>query len=445
MMEPKQKLLGTCRNIIKNAFETIRILLHGVASVRGTVEADACSVGAMIVARHPVRTRAGHITPWFRAIMVSESKDMVKPQRHHIIHNRFVRGKHHAPNALLNRIGHSSGIAIKMQRCPFVGYAFGRKTRIPRHAAEGIQIGVGHRMSGHTRIITYIRHTGNAAKTARLHILEKLVPHRSKECQMVGMAEIFLCYLQFGHLRRMRHGPEQGAVWFTRLKIHRPVLYLQYHIRRKIAVKRFEFLIGLFRTVGRCGIYERTPHHYTAMRGKCSCKHVGSVGMAAAIVARPRLAFRICLHEESSEIRHGIIHFIHFGIPPPTHVSVERIGRRQTVKSRRRSEVYRKIGTQAIRAQHIGQCPNFRKIFGRQHARRRVHIVKHDSVNADCGTTHGIVVNVRRHAVGQSIPAPNTATGISTLHCSVKIVPMVEQAQRISRNLHRIEIRRIGT
>lgn len=67
------------------------ILSGGMAARAAAVETDADAVGTMIVWRQPVGTGAGNVTPRFRSVMMSPSKDVVQAERHHVVYYCFSR------------------------------------------------------------------------------------------------------------------------------------------------------------------------------------------------------------------------------------------------------------------------------------------------------------------------------------------------------------------
>ena len=96
---------------------------------------------------------------------------------------------------------------------------------------------------------------------------------------------------------------------------------------RNLPSNGIELVVGLLGAVlSGCPIDKGAPHHDAAMRRQRVGEHVGAVGVAAAVVLRPRLAFGIGLDQEAAEIGDGAVDLVHLRPPPGPHGGIERIG-----------------------------------------------------------------------------------------------------------------------
>src|SRR6185436_15661965 len=111
--------------------------------------------------------------------------------------------------------------------------------------------------------------------------------------------------LEFRHYLRARHGAEEWMKRLARLEVYWSVLYLEQHVRRKLAVERlkiFERRSGPVIT-GRHVVDKRAPHYDALMRRDRRRQHVCAVRMSAIVGSWSRLAFAVCFHHEAAEIR----------------------------------------------------------------------------------------------------------------------------------------------
>ena len=96
-------------------------------------------------------------------------------------------------------------------------------------------------------------------------------------------------------------------------------------------------------------------------------KHVRSVGMCATEILRTGQSFGISLHKESAEIRNQFVDFINLFLPPFFHISIQRVGCRQTSEFLWRRKVYRYVNLHAVRAQNIGNLTHMVYVWLAQH------------------------------------------------------------------------------
>src|SRR5258705_9843136 len=120
----------------------------------------------------------------------------------------------------------------------------------------------------------------------------------------------------------------------TRLKVDGPILHLQEHIRRELAVEGLEIVIGSRSPiVTRLGVIdEGPPDHYAVMRGQSRGQHVGAINMVAIVGTRPRLALAVSLNEKATKVGDEFIDLIRLLLPPRCDFRVERISSLQATQ-----------------------------------------------------------------------------------------------------------------
>ena len=155
-------------------------------------------------------------------------------------------------------------------------------------------------------ILSDIGNTCDTGEPFRFNKLEKLLPHRGKVDQMERLSQIFLCDLQFHHIRCLTNLVEDRTVWLTRLEVKGTVLGLQDDILMELAVQRLELRDRLFHTVLSLmvgTIDKAAPHDDTLIRLQSLRQHISTVSVRALIVTRSGLSLTIRLHEETAEVR----------------------------------------------------------------------------------------------------------------------------------------------
>ena len=91
---------------------------------------------------------------------------------------------------------------------------------------------------------------------------------------MARLSQIFLCYLQFHHVRGFLNLVEHRAIRLAWLEVERSVLGLKDNIRAELAVEWFELRHRLLHSVFAFvvgTIYKAAPHHNTAIRLQGVC------------------------------------------------------------------------------------------------------------------------------------------------------------------------------
>src|SRR3546814_16988198 len=104
--------------------------------------------------------------------------------------------------------------------------------------------------------------------------------------------------------------------------------------------------------VGR--IDEGAPDHGTA-RPERRREHVRPVGVAASIVLRPRLAFRIGLDQKAAEIGDRGVNLVGLRLPPAPHPWIERVGGGEPADVARRAASRRPEDAAAIGPPRAGR------------------------------------------------------------------------------------------
>ena len=168
------------------------------------------------------------------------------------------------------------------------------------------------------------------------------------------MAEIFLGNLQLRHLRGLPDVVEDGGVGLTGLEVEGTVLRLQDDVAAELAVFALKLAHGLLHTVLTLvvgTIDERAPHDDAPVGRHRVGQHVGTVGMAALVVAGAGLSFAVGLHQEAAEVGYLLVDLAGLPLPPRLHLGVLRVGSLQFAEGHGRGEVHREKHPDAIGAQ----------------------------------------------------------------------------------------------
>jgi len=186
-------------------------------------------------------------------------------------------------------------------------------------------------MSAPVAVITCIGDTGNALQSARdrIHVAEELFPHRSEIDEMKCLSGIFVCDLQFSHLRGFLHIVEDRRIRLARLKVERSVFGLKDDIVAEVPVHRFELRHSLHHAVLAFvvgAIDKGAPYHLSTIGPQGVGEHVGSVGVTAVIVSRSGLSLAVGFDKKSTEVGDQLVDLPGLALPPALHGDVEGIG-----------------------------------------------------------------------------------------------------------------------
>src|SRR5690554_975468 len=216
---------------------------------------------------------------------------------------------------------------------------------VPCQTSECIPVGLCEMVSAPVDILSYIGHTCDSADRVGIDspigssgnctvfsaavgvAFKELFPLCAQIYQMVREAKVLLCNLQLGHHSCLLHGAKQRAEGLSRLEIYRPVLHLNDHILTELSLQWHKLIIGLFGTIFTAGIVDKCPpHHDAPMWLQSISQHIGTLGMATAVILRSGESLRIGFHQEPSEIGYQTVYLIHLGVPPLLYLRIKRIG-----------------------------------------------------------------------------------------------------------------------
>ena len=140
------------------------------------------------------------------------------------------------------------------------------------------------------------------------------------------------------------------------MKVNRPILHLQQHVRRELTVERLEIVIGRRSAIvtGLRVVDEGPPDHHSFVRSESRGQHVGAINMVAIVGARPWLALAVSLNQEATKIRNDLVNLIRLFLPPRCDFLVERISGLQATQFDRRRKPRREINMYAIRSERVG-------------------------------------------------------------------------------------------
>ena len=253
---------------------------------------------------------------------------------------------------------------------------------------------------------------------------------------MIGGTEVLLCNLELHHHRRLLHSGKQRTVWFTRLEVYGAVLNLDDDIIAELAVQGHKLQISLVGTIGTLRrIDEGAPHHNALVRFEYIGQHVGTVGVCTFEVLWAWLALGVGLHQEAAEVRNQFVDFVHLGVPPFDNLGVERVGSLQSAHLDGRSEVDGEIDADAIGTQLVGNTLCLLQALGRECLRFGIYVVENGTIDTD----GSIGTSIHFHAFRIGIEEDAFASK-ATLHRSIRIVPVVQDAQVIERLLLDVEV-----
>ena len=117
-------------------------------------------------------------------------------------------------------------------------------------------------MSAPVLIQSDIGYTCDTDQFLGFYECEELLPHGCKIDQVPTLTEVFLCNLQFCHLRCFLHVTEDRCVWFAGLEIEWTVLGLQNDVIAEFTIEFSKLTYSLIHAVFTMmfgTIYERAP------------------------------------------------------------------------------------------------------------------------------------------------------------------------------------------
>ena len=448
VVKPQQEPRIDRVRIVPTVGDPVCMLRQRIRPACSSVETDALRIGAMIVARIPFRARQV-ADPWCRAVVVARIHEMRQAERSHVADHGFATPHHHS-----NDLFDGLWLAREGLDGPFACDLFARQFGIPGEAAESVPVGlvemraapvairtgVGH--ACHTRRKDHLGH--RPAATGRM--VQHFLPHGCKEGQMAREAEIFLRDLRFEHQLRIRHRAEHRMKRLARLEVDRAVLHLDDHIVGKLPVQRHEFAIRLLGPVGFVfsGVNEGTPDDCTPAANRFR-EHIGTLGVTTPIVLRAGLPLAVRLDEEAAEIGNGGVKLVGLRPPPCPDFRVERVGTFEPANILRRAEPDGNVETNAVRSPRIGQPLVFGYVSWLDHEGAGIDVVDHNAVNTERGIGTSIIDHSLVEPLGQMPPVENRAPGITALDMPIRIVPVIEHAQRHGRFRGDVDAGRIHT
>ena len=141
------------------------ILVYVAAAFTSPVESDSLRVSLMVIFRKPVETGSFRLIPRFRTVVVCAGKDMMKPQRHHIIHGCLSGSHHHVKNRF-----HEFWLGSECLHQPFTCNLFRRKICIPCHSSECIPRRLGEMMTTPVCVTSDVCYTSDRSCTVSFRI-----------------------------------------------------------------------------------------------------------------------------------------------------------------------------------------------------------------------------------------------------------------------------------
>ena len=362
---------------------------------------------------------------------------MRQAERSHVADHGFATPHHHS-----NDLFDGLWLAREGLDSPFTCDLFARQFGIPGEAAEGVPVGLVEMRSAPVAIRTDVSHACHSRRkdhfrngsAATGSIVQHFLPHGCKEGQMAREAEIFLRDLRFEHQLRIRHRAEHRMKRLARLEVDRAVLHLDDHIVGKLPVQRHEFAIRLLGPVGFVfsGVNEGAPDHRTPIANGFG-EHIGTISVATPIVLRAGLPFAVRLDEEAAEIGNGGVKLVGLRLPPCPDLRVERIGTFEPAVILRRAEPNGHVETNAVRSPRIGQPLVFGDVPRFEHEGAGIDVVDHHAIDTERGIGTSIIDHSLVEPLGQMPPVENRAPGIAALDMPIRIVPVIEHAQRHGR------------
>ncbi len=226
---------------------------------------------------------------------------------------------------------------------PLIGDLLRSEIRVPREAAESIQIcecqwraepclptDAGD--ADHTTLAGQYLLDWRIV-TADAHVeVENLLPHGCEIDEVTLLAGVLLRDLDLHGLAGLREAAEEGRDGLAGLEVDGAFLGLDDDVGRELAVERMEDVVGGAGAVG-LGVVpvevvvvdEGAVENDAAVRSERSGEGVGGIGGGAAKAGGTGLAFGVGLYREAGEVGDEGVDFVDLGGPPVLHCRIERI------------------------------------------------------------------------------------------------------------------------
>ena len=193
----------------------------------------------------------------------------------------------------------------------------------------------------------------------------------------------------------LRHRAEQRVERLARLEVDRAVLDLDDDVVAELCRRAARTpCTPAWRGLGRrlAPVDERAPDDDAAVRRQRVGQHVGAVGMGAAVVLRPGLAFGVGLDQEAAEVGDEVGRSRRaFARHQAATVGIERVGGREPAELHGRAEARREIDADAAGPEDVGERRRPFPGRRRQDLRVGVDVVEHGAVDADRGVGARVV------------------------------------------------------
>ncbi len=159
-------------------------------------------------------------------------------------------------------------------------------------------------------------------------------------------------------------------------------------------------------------------------------QHVGAIRMVAAVVVRTGLAFGVGLDQEPAEVGNFCVDLVGLGLPPRCDARVERVGGVELANLAGCREARGDVQPDTVGAPCVRQSLELGQVARRQKEWAGIDVVHDRTVDAERGIGPRIVDHPPVEMAGQPPPVENRAPRIAALDMSVRVVPVVEEAQR---------------
>jgi hypothetical protein len=364
---------------------------------------------------------------------------------------------------------HHDGIVSESEARPFVDDVARAQIWIPREAPKTVQICHGHRAAEPVRVEAYVRHSHEAAKLTmeraagrevfhrsrapghvrvRVHVkIERFLPHRHEKTKMPLLARVLLRDLEFDRFVGLLEPTQERRYRFANLKIDWAVLDLDDDVVVELAVERVKDIVsGSSAVVLRIApikvvvVDERAIEEDAGVRLQRPREHVGCVGWGAPERGRPGAALRIRFHHEPAKVRNQAINLVHLFGPPLRDGWFQRVERVESSDRLGADEIDRDSELHSPRAERVGDARELWQKVGHEHARIRVHVVDHASVDPQRREQARVVAHAREVVANVAAVEKDRAAAVAALDAAVEVVPLIHPANRSVRLALDIEV-----
>ena len=254
---------------------------------------------------------------------------------------------------------------------------------------------------------------------------------------MALLAHVFLRDLQFDRFVGVRQASEERRNRFTHLEINRPVFDLHKGVVIECAVERVKVVVGGFGTI----VFQVVPievvvvnecavEDHTAVRLECARDHIGRVGVSAVVSRRPGTSLGIGFYDKASKIRDQFVNAVDFLFPPVRDSRVERIESIEVTENLGTAQIDRQSEAHAPGPENVSDAPGLGEKRLVENTRVGVYVVDGTAVDSDRSQQPSVFSSASQIFADATVGEKYRRTAVATLDAAVKIVPLIDPADR---------------